>query len=463
MENKQENLLIEKTKEQMRNEIETYLSKQMGGVAMFIADKLVTLSNENNDILLLAKSYFAQQEFKKIINLITKRFPQAINDIRCLQLVASSLCELQEWEKCLEFLGDKDTLNFDKISQEKSNQIFYDKKLQAVFCSLRGWCLEEIGNNERAVFYYQQALTNDPFLFDIFKHLVDSNMITELQECFEITSSILEEDENEESTITLHISTLVQLNKINDLFKLAHKLASEYPDHHLAWFSIGCYYYLLKQYEKARAYFSKSTTINQKFEPAWLAFGLTFSKREESDHAMTVYRTAQRLFPGSWHPFLYIGMEYLLSNNFILANQFLKRAENIFPDEPLIYNEQGVIAMKNHDFENAIKLFLHALSLYRNSQTLETETTLFNIGHSFRKMKMFSRAIEYYKMSLAIKPKDGTIYSALGFTYHLKGKLDKAIDNYHQSLNFLPENTFASEMLSRALSDSFSHDFAYMI
>lgn len=45
-------------------------------------------------------------------------------------------------------------------------------------------------------------------------------------------------------------------------------------------------------------------------------------------------------------------------------------------------------------------------------------------------------------------------YSALGFTKHLMGDLDGAIDYYHQSLSRKPDDPFSSEMLNRALQDA---------
>jgi anaphase-promoting complex subunit 6 len=40
--------------------------------------------------------------------------------------------------------------------------------------------------------------------------------------------------------------------------------------------------------------------------------------------AMSAYRTASRLFPASHVPLLYMGMEYLRTNNLALAAHFLQ-------------------------------------------------------------------------------------------------------------------------------------------
>ena len=60
---------------------------------------------------------------------------------------------------------------------------------------------------------------------------------------------------------------------------------------------MGCYYQLVADFENARRYFSKATSLNHRFAPAWVGFGHAFAAQDESDQAMAAYRTASRLFP----------------------------------------------------------------------------------------------------------------------------------------------------------------------
>jgi len=43
---------------------------------------------------------------------------------------------------------------------------------------------------------------------------------------------------------------------------------------------------------------SKSTLMDPRSAPAWLAFAHTFALEGEHDHAVTAYSTCSRLFPG---------------------------------------------------------------------------------------------------------------------------------------------------------------------
>ena len=90
----------------------------------------------------------------------------------------------------------------------------------------------------------------------------------------------------------------MHLNLHADLFYLAHQLVEDYPQQAVSWFAVGAYYHLIADYESARRYFSKATSLDHRFAPAWVGFGHAFAAQDESDQAMAAYRTASRLFPG---------------------------------------------------------------------------------------------------------------------------------------------------------------------
>ena len=91
-----------------------------------------------------------------------------------------------------------------------------------------------------------------------------------------------------------------------------------------------------------------------------------------------------------------------------------------------------------------------------NAQSYDAATrepSIFNLGHAYRKLRRFERAIAWYRAALAISPRVASTYSALGFTEHLRGNLHEAIELYHQSLSLKPDDTFTCEMLTEALKD----------
>jgi len=252
----------------------------------------------------------------------------------------------------------------------------------------------------------------------------------------------------------VHVCSMMRLDLHSELFYLAHQLVEEYPAAAVSWYAVGCYYHMIGDFENARRYFSKSTTIDHRFAPAWVGFGHAFAAQDESDQAMAAYRTASRLFPGSHIPWLGIGMEYLRTNHLHLALQYIRQAREICPAEPLVLHELGVLHYLNGEYDEAVGYFLQVAENCHEYDETVREPSIFNLGHAYRKKRDFDSAALWYRAALAINPRVASTYSALGFTLHLKGDLDAAIELYHQSLSLKPDDTFTCEMLSEALKDT---------
>jgi anaphase-promoting complex subunit 6 len=221
----------------------------------------------------------------------------------------------------------------------------------------------------------------------------------------------------------------------------------------VSWFAVGCYYQLVADFENARRYFSKATSLNHRFAPAWVGFGHAFAAQDESDQAMAAYRTASRLFPGSHVPWLGIGMEYLRTNHIDLALQYIKEAEQLRPDEPLVLHELGVLYFHKGEYSNAVRCFLQVAEGSPHHDDAAREPSVFNLGHAYRKLRDFDSAAKWYRVALSINPRLASTYSALGLTLHLRGDVHAAIELYHQALSLKPDDTFTCEMLTEALKD----------
>lgn len=275
----------------------------------------------------------------------------------------------------------------------------------------------------------------------------------------ELTTAVLSADPYHHTCLPIHIACLGELGRKHDLFYLAHELADGYPDSPLAWFAVACYYTTVEDLDQARRYFSKATALDGNFGAAWLGFGHSFAVQGEHDQAMAAYRTAARLFKGSHLPQLCIGMEYVQTAQLPLAEQFVSGAMNLCATDPLVWNELGVICYLHTYYDRAAEAFTRALELAgagARSVGAPMESTLFNLGHALRKLHRYDEAIAQYSRALALSPRNPSTYTALGFTYHLMGELDVAIEYYHKSLGLKPEDAFADEMLKRALAEVFA-------
>ncbi|EDO45312.1 predicted protein [Nematostella vectensis] len=274
-------------------------------------------------------------------------------------------------------------------------------------------------------------------------------------QCFKLTRAVLNLDPFHEACLPTHISCLVELKKSNDLFYLAHKLVDNYPQKAVAWYAVGCYYYLIEKYEQARRYFSKATGIERVYGPAWLGFGHSFAVEGEHDQAMAAYFTASKLMPKCHLPLLYIGLEYGKTNNAKLAERFFKEALALSPNDPFVHQELGVIKYQNGDYLQAEKHFKESLQKAQKvsgevlSQTWESLMT--NLGHTFRKQGKYEEALSCYQQALVLIPSKASTYSAIGFVYSLQGKHLEAVDYFHKALGIQRDDTFSIHMLSTTL------------
>jgi len=88
------------------------------------------------------------------------------------------------------------------------------------------------------------------------------------------------------------------------------------PENALSWYAVGVWYLTGGKWGEARQYFrsvghldsklaffdiiylSKTSLMDPRFAPAWVAFGHTFALEGEHDHAVTAYSTCARMFTG---------------------------------------------------------------------------------------------------------------------------------------------------------------------
>ncbi len=113
-----------------------------------------------------------------------------------------------------------------------------------------------------------------------------------VEKAYEIVKKISDNDFYFVEAVPLYTAILIELNKVGELYYMAHKLVSANPDIAVSWFAVGSYYYLVKKYDLARKYFEKANKIDKHFVACWIAFGHSFAALDESEQAMSAYRTA---------------------------------------------------------------------------------------------------------------------------------------------------------------------------
>uniref|UniRef100_A0A7N6B1L1 Cell division cycle 16 homolog (S. cerevisiae) n=1 Tax=Anabas testudineus TaxID=64144 RepID=A0A7N6B1L1_ANATE len=276
--------------------------------------------------------------------------------------------------------------------------------------------------------------------------------------CYKFTSMVMVKDPFHANCLPVHIGTLVELGKANELFYLSHKLVDLYPNNPVSWFAVGCYYLMVgHKNEHARRYLSKATTLERTYGPAWIAYGHSFAVESEHDQAMAAYFTAAQLMKGCHLPMLYIGLEYGLTNNSKLAERFFSQARSIAPEDPFVIHEEAVVAFQNGDWKNAERLFLDAMEKIK---AIGNEVTF-----SYSALcvcRKYDQALEYHRQALVLIPQHPSTYAAIGYVHSLMGDFESAIDYFHTALGLKRDDTFSVTMLGHCIEMYIGDTDAYI-
>ena len=265
--------------------------------------------------------------------------------------------------------------------------------------------------------------------------------------------------------LVIYIATMVELGLKTELFYLGHELANNYPKMAISWYAVGCYYFICKKLELARKYLQKSTKLNKRFAKAWIALGHVLAAQEESEHAISAFRSASRLLPGDHRPLILMAKELVRTNYLSLALHILTTALKLSPKNAIVLNEIGVIYLKQNKLQMALENLAAAVASARASEKADEGFIMRSPAHgcagevysnyatALRRSGRFDEALTLYKLCLTSNPSDAGTHASIGFTLHLSQNFDEAITAYHKALALQPTFTFCSEMLSRAMED----------
>jgi len=277
------------------------------------------------------------------------------------------------------------------------------------------------------------------------------------KDCHSVTSRILGMNSMHGPSLPLHIACMYHLPRLHSsLFILAHEYVEQETENAITWYAVGMWYFTGKKWGEARKYFSKTSLMDPRFAPAWIAFGHTFAAEGEHDHAITAYSTAARLFQGSHLPLLFVGMEHIQLANELMAEEALAASMEMCDSDPLVWNEHGVLSAMRKEYAKAVDQFRRALELAQVEQGPQDVwiATRVNLGTSYRKLGKLDEAADEYQKVLNIEPRHANALSLLGIVHQLQNAHDKAIQLYHKALSVDNQNPYVLELLNAALDSA---------
>lgn len=270
-----------------------------------------------------------------------------------------------------------------------------------------------------------------------------------------VCESVLAVDNHNLAIMPYYIACLYHEEANNVLFRLAHELTESHADSAVAWLAVGTYYYSVDNNAEARRYFTRASMMKSTLAPAWIGFGHTFAAEKEHEHAIAAYATAERLFPGSHMPNMFLGIQHMMLNNLPVAYEYLNASYAICDSDPLLLNELGVVAFQQGDLSHAESFFVKAV---RVADSIGADKSAWislsaNLGHVYRRQGKYNDALECFHQVLSSSSADSQVYTAIGAIYLMSSNYLEAIENFHKALSINNRDQIADEFLQLAMHD----------
>ena len=146
-------------------------------------------------------------------------------------------------------------------------------------------------------------------------------------------------------------------------------------------------------------------------------------------------------------------MEFIRTNNFKTAFSAFQSALALSNNDPLVYNEIGVVYYKQKLYEDAELNFKKGIEICNEDKSMTSQTLMINLGHCYRKMRKFKDALEIYCKLYYIDSRNVDVLNSIGLTLSLIGNYSAALDFLHKA-NFIKSNDmFAIEMINKCIND----------
>ncbi|KEG09707.1 hypothetical protein DQ04_04791100 [Trypanosoma grayi] len=451
--------------------------------------------------LLHARALFAAREYDLAFRVATDVLNDDAANSEAIVIAMKSAYELGDTKECSAFA--------EQLKQTSSMNVL-------ALCYL-GRCAELSGDTKKAAQHYQAALEIDPFCGEPMNALIEKRLLNvtdlcavveslrlppeaevlrasykaclpcesvsqdhqkniprtilklqaataeyeknDLQKALSLVTELLELTPFSRDAVCLHLLILVDVKATSKLFDQAHFLCNNKAHAELAVYAIGCFHYSLSNYERAGRFFSRATELDASFAEAWIAYGHCYAKLEEGEQALSVYRRAMNSFPGLPCCSTFVGMQYGRIHQWRLASHFLEEARLVMPNDSLVLNEIGVLHVRTHGFQEALRFLRMAYQSLANPEnpSEHRDCIIFNLATVYRKLQFFEEAVSFYTLYVKCRPNASHGHCALAFTYHLMGNLKAAIAHYHTALS-IKADSFCRDMLDRALGMEFGEN-----
>ncbi|XP_071625719.1 cell division cycle protein 16 homolog [Temnothorax longispinosus] len=479
--------------ENCRKLVKSYIDLHLYSAALFWADKVVSLSNEDpKDVCTLAQCMYLMKQYHRAAHLI-KRYGLEKSDVMCHYLTVRCLLEAKEYNDALQVINESEictNITQAGITFADRTDIFQDapKNVQSSILYVKGRVYEAMDNRAVATECYKQALQCDVYSYEAFEALVQNQMLSASEErelleslpfteqCTKGEAELLrllydsklkkyQEPNTKQSLITCSVMGICVADRLADnldmevakaerlyyncdyhqCFSLTEKILKKDPYHNSCLpVHIAC----LVELKKTNALFylaHRLVDLYPEMALAWFAVGCYYYTIGKSDQARRYLAKAtalDRLFGPAW---LAYGHSFAVENEhdqamaaYFKASQLMKGCHL-----PLLYI--GLECGLTNNLKLADKFFQQAQGIAPNDPFVIHEMGVicfYNLDYknAERLFKEAMKSIQGDLRNVILPSKWEALLNNLGHTCRKMKKYEEALEYHQQALVLDPLN-----------------------
>ncbi|POM65698.1 Hypothetical protein PHPALM_18546, partial [Phytophthora palmivora] len=424
--------------DRLRHLVRTCSQQHHVASALYYADKLVTISRDENDVLLFADACYLNREFHRAIHAMKQARLTDVDGqgqmllkhvtLRALLLLGKCMLAIKQKEECLELLAmvlpEREQ---DVVLLAKKMQLEHTEGINVVssLALLMGETFEAIGNRENAAVYFRIALRCDVHCSEAFFHLFDKQMLS-AQEEKELVASL---DFSTDEMQLLEFLYQTHVGKVYDTTPTVEERFAE-VEHHFGLAEnldlnvtrAETYYYQhdIQQAHEICESIRERDPLNFRVISVYVGTLFELGKKRELYHyahqMVDVYPTKA----SAWYT---VGCYYLLIQKYEAAQRYFHKATSLEPSYAPAWIGFGNSFAAQDESDQAMSSYRTASSLFPGSHL----PPLY-IGMEYLRTNNLVQAQEFIRQASVICPNGPLVYDELCSPYFKHKERPKPLD-----------------------------------
>lgn len=386
--------------------------------AIYIGDKILSLTNDPNDAFWLAQAHYNRGDYQIARNLLLG--PNFENSVGCRYLVGLCLYNLDKLDEALDIIGEVNPFKKEHSVRNPDGGI----KLESSICYLRGLIYNKQNNFERAKDCFKESVLVDVKCYEAFDALISNHLLTPEEEWELLDSLNFDDADNNNEFVKLLYTTHINKYKNLNIFEEARqRLINEYDlsDNIDILLSQAELYFTKCKFQKCLDLCSK---IIDRDELNISALSNYLSCLYELGGKNKLFLLAHQLaenYPNHYLTWVAIGIYYFAIKQNADARMFFSKASIINPNFAPAWIGFAHTFASDGEHEQAISAYATASRLFPGTHL----PTLF-LGMQYLQMSNYTLSMEYLNYSYSICPSDPLLLNEIGVLNYHKNELDKA-------------------------------------